>query len=243
MKKTFFILLSAVVLSSCSIAEKNADIMMDAAQDKAEDLTRNTTENMEKWKKATEKTLKADKEEQRPERKIIDGWKLYKDEEYNISFQYPESETFGGKTLKWLVKKVDNKIYLYADHMGSHTEGQYVEMFEKEEKDSLEQAIEKKFLSEHSKEECFVSKGKLINSQYPESYDFVSGIDYDRKGQEPWENKYNCPVPYTNSNGVAYFIMDKDDPDRFAFFSIGQYGIPSANEGVDILWQDTFRFE
>lgn len=47
MKKTFFILLSAVLLASCSMGEQNADILMDAGQNKADDLTEDITSNIQ----------------------------------------------------------------------------------------------------------------------------------------------------------------------------------------------------
>ena len=38
---------------------------------------------------------------------------------------------------------------------------------------------------------------------------------------------------------IAYFLADTAHPDRFVFFSIGQYGIPAGNGHV---WQQTLRF-
>uniref|UniRef100_A0A7C4R5K1 Uncharacterized protein n=1 Tax=candidate division CPR3 bacterium TaxID=2268181 RepID=A0A7C4R5K1_UNCC3 len=54
------------------------------------------------------------------------------------------------------------------------------------------------------------------------------------------ENKY-CPVGYSLANGARYFMMDKNHPDRFFFFSIGQYGImldPNDMQNSK-LWQET----
>ena len=47
-----------------------------------------------------------------------------------------------------------------------------------------------------------------------------------------------CP-PYLNLGGLAFFAADSAHPDTFAFFSIGQYAIMSAD---DAAWQNTFLF-
>lgn len=36
--------------------------------------------------------------------------------------------------------------------------------------------------------------------------------------------------------------MDKNYPEKYAYFSIGQYGIPAGARNEKELWQDTFRF-
>jgi hypothetical protein len=49
-----------------------------------------------------------------------------------------------------------------------------------------------------------------------------------------------CPQPYTVIGGIGYFQADAQHPDRFLFFSIGQYGILA---GDALPWPATIRFE
>jgi len=48
-----------------------------------------------------------------------------------------------------------------------------------------------------------------------------------------------CPQPYAAIGGMAYFLADTAHPDRFLFFSIGQYVIPL---GTDRTWQSSIVF-
>jgi len=48
-----------------------------------------------------------------------------------------------------------------------------------------------------------------------------------------------CPQPYAAIGGIAYFLADTAHPDRFLFFSIGQYAIPV---GKDRTWQSSIVF-
>ncbi|MCK5466522.1 hypothetical protein KAI56_03445 [Candidatus Parcubacteria bacterium] len=164
-------------------------------------------------------------------------WQTYRNEEFGFEVKYPESDNFG----EYKVEQINDIFYIAYDNYDDITGGQFVKIFTKDRKDGLKQAIEKKFLKNFTEEECFVSE-KDINYlyKYPESYIVLSAIDYPNGEEYPLENKNNCP--YAIFNGKSYFLMDSNHPDRFAFFSIGQYSIPVALEGVEIFWQDTFKF-
>lgn len=145
---------------------------------------------------------------------------------------------------KLVIKEVDNKVYLVSEeYLDNLSSGQYVEVFQKDPEISLMQALEERFLKNYSEKNCgtvdLSSSG--YKDDYPESYEVanieVLGQFDDVKGL--LKKLENCPSPYTQSNGVSYFLMDKNHPEKFAFFSIGQYAIMADD---DTTWQKTFRF-
>lgn len=172
-------------------------------------------------------------------------WQTYQNEEYGFEVKYPKDN------IK--IKQIDDTFYIAYSNFGDITEqGQFVRIFTKNNKDSLKQAIEKKFLENYSKEDCFLLENKDLNKylenkydKYPESYILMPAISYPKdkyseSQNNPWFNK--CPRVYSQSNGISYFLMDNNHPDKFVFFSIGQYSISAPLEDVEIFWQDTFRF-
>ncbi|MCK5459746.1 hypothetical protein KAI52_01385 [Candidatus Parcubacteria bacterium] len=174
------------------------------------------------------------------EKDDIYNWQTYQNEEFGFEVKYPENDAHIGLG-KFKVEQIENTFYIAHYDYKDITKGQFVKIFTKDSKDSLKQAIEKRFLKKFSKEECFVNE-KNINYlfNYSKNCIVLSAIDYPNREEHPFENKNNCP--YAAFNGKSYFLMDINYPDKFAFFSIGQYSIPAALEGVEIFWQDTFKF-
>lgn len=158
--------------------------------------------------------------------------KTYYSKKLGVKFDYPANISS--------VKEVGNKIYVYYSD-SAYSEGQYVEIFSKNKKDTVEKAIEKRFLKNYPKEKCFVKNGSK-NAAYPSSYVKVPGISYPKTETDGpfWENSKYCPPNYSETNGIIYFLGDKSHPNQFAFFSIGQYRIVLSDGDKD--WQDTFRF-
>ncbi len=172
--------------------------------------------------------------------KFIDqtsDWQTYRNEEFGFEVKYPENDSLS----KYKIKQIGNTFYIAFSDYKDVKDGQLVTIFTKDGEDSLKQAIEKKFLKNFSKEDCFVNERNISYLyKYPENYIVLSAIDYPEEKKYPLENKNNCP--YAIYNGKSYFLMDSNHPDKFAYFSIGQYSIPAALEGVEIFWQDTFKF-
>ncbi len=137
---------------------------------------------------------------------------------------------------------VGNKVYV-----GGKT-GQSVEEFTKDPQDALTVAVQKKFLPGTLKDKCPVSsqmvsfEGGATQTDFEKvsiNFNFTpTGLDDPRIESSP------CPEQYRATNGVRYFMMDKNHPDRFFFLDIGQYAImaePGTPDGTKKTWQDTFR--
>lgn len=160
--------------------------------------------------------------------------KTFKSTTLGVSFRYIASQ--GDPIVV-----VGNKIYV-----GGNT-GQSVEEFTKDPQDSLTVAIQKKFLPGTLKDKCPVSSHMVsfVGDTTPANFETASinfnftptGLDDPRIASSP------CPEQYRATNGVRYFLIDKNHPDRFFFFDIGQYAIfaePFSGSGEPDKWQETF---
>ena len=165
--------------------------------------------------------------------------KRYTNPQAGISFIFPAK--FAGETLD--VKESGDKIYVY-DTKYPYTQGQYLEVFQKNPADTLEQAIQKQFLANISPKDCFVKDEKPDQgANFPVNYQVKTlGYPVDPNSELPFFAQPNkCPVPYAQTNGMLYFLGDTKHPKIFLFFSIGQQNFPIA-ENSQISWQDTIEF-
>lgn len=166
--------------------------------------------------------------------------KLYQSDKLGVQFNYKPS--YFDTTIS--TKEVGNKIYVYASNTKAE-DGQYLEEFSKEPQDSLELAIKKKFLAGYSESDCFVEKLKNDNgfgNLYPDSYELAT-ISYPLPTDTNlpfFANAEKCPAIYSKTNGINYFVYDKNHADKYLFVSVGQYAIDSGIEGK--VWQHTIRF-
>lgn len=155
------------------------------------------------------------------------GVKTYKSEALGISFEYLAAQ---GEPI---VEQGDT-VYVGG------SQGQWVRMFTKDSGDNLKTAIQKRFLTGVSEQDCPVvitQNGKVSTGEIDVGFE-MTGLDDPRWDTSP------CPADYRVTNGIRYFWMDADHPDRFFFFSIGQYAIlaqPDASGGGELTWQDTFE--
>jgi hypothetical protein len=146
------------------------------------------------------------------------GTKLYYSEKLGVGFTYL---SYGPEQPVSVVEK-DNKISI-----GDQT----IEVFEKDSSLTLQQAIEEKFLKEYNFADCWVKIAET-NEQKLESY-VAATISYPpaKNPEDPfWVNSENCPKFYSETNGMQYFLMNKEFPDRFLFVRIGQYS--AASDGT-----------
>lgn len=170
--------------------------------------------------------------------------KKFSSSNLGISFEYQEKVTGSDETFA--TKEIGNKVYVYSNIM-QPTQGQYVEVFEKKSSDDLVSAVTNKILDGYSTKDCIVREtGKNLSSTLvtiPKPYVIAqiglpSDINYtDPESILPYLAK--CPAEYTSANGLSYFLMDPKYPNKFVFFSIGQYAIMANNEQS---WQDTINF-
>jgi hypothetical protein len=172
-----------------------------------------------------------------------DKYKKYISKKLGVGFCYPEQVGDVSMDLVVKVSESDNKIFVYYQDRTVES-GQFIEVFDKEKNDTLTQAMEKRFLQEFSKDKCWASLRKdddgvdmkPVNGQI-----FADGLRYPAPENEMlpfFANSDNCPIAYAATNGIRYFMMDENNPDRFFFFSIGQYSINGENQP---LWQDTVK--
>lgn len=169
------------------------------------------------------------------------GQKKYVNPKLGISFLYLVIDGFDNVT-EITTKEIGSKVYVYAKKY-NYNAGQYVEVFDKNPKQTLKEAIETKFLENYSTEKCFASVQQLPAS-YPSSYTKatinITGDISTMSMEERLEKVRQCPQDYIGSGGIAYFLMDNNHPDKFVFFSIGQYSMLSGVD--DLTWQDTIEF-
>jgi len=165
--------------------------------------------------------------------------KRYTNPRFGISFVF--ATTSLGEPFD--VKESGNKIYVY-DTKYPYIQGQYVEAFQKDAADTLDQAIQKQFLSGISPKDCFVKNGVAdAHASYPASYAVKTiGYPINENSDAPfWAQANKCPEAYTETNGIAYFLGDTKHPKTYLFFSIGQQAFP-IEENSQTAWQDTIQF-
>lgn len=155
----------------------------------------------------------------------------------NIQFSYASQDL--NKNI--LTQELGDTVYVYYEDT-EPTSGQSVQVFTKDPKDSLQQAIEKKFLIGYDKTKCYVRSGTDIHSTSPDSgLAAVIAFPVDQNANDDGlSNAKNCPAGYALTNGLSYFWTEAEDSDKFVFFSIGQYFIPSSTEGTS--WHTTLQF-
>jgi len=156
--------------------------------------------------------------------------KTYKNAKYGFEFKIPLN-ALNNNQGHCDVEEIENKITVCGD------QGQYVEIFEKDSEQTLKEAIEEQFLKDYSSDKCWVEE--IIREVNPNNYEYAT-IEYpvSTDGDFPWENWSSCPS-YSRSNGISYFMADPQHPDKFTFFSIGQYALQTNDKS---LWQETFKF-
>lgn len=172
----------------------------------------------------------------------------YESKNLGISFSYLAKQVYNSPVF---VKEVGNKIYVYVSSTpeddGNYSIGQYVEVFSKDKAMSLEEAVKAKFLTGSYSNYCQVDSDIILFSgnKIPAAYETaVINLKNKKLIKDPTElneQLKKCPLPYTQSNGVSYFLGDSKHPDKFLFFSIGQYGI-MADTDKQTGWQDTIEF-
>lgn len=160
-----------------------------------------------------------------------------------ISFLY--LSVIDAKLPKMLTKEEGNKVYIYPDAKGyNYHHEAYVQVFQKDPHDNLATAIEKTILKGYSPKDCFVEKQFHIYEHIPVVFETAIirfPFDHNAAGinQEYIAASEKCPPKYTPTNYVAYFVMDKNHPDKFVFFYIGQQPTMAAS---DITADETLQF-
>ena len=146
---------------------------------------------------------------------------FYVSQQHNVSFNHATDVT---------VTEEGNMIYVGGK------EGQSVEVFEKDPSEEFIEVVRLAVIPDRDPKDCQV----FVALDSKDESIFRASIEYpiDPKSSEPAWTQGKCG-DYQASNGLEYFYYDADFPDRFYFFRIGQYAIPSG-KAEDETWQDTF---
>ncbi|KKW42739.1 MAG: hypothetical protein UY92_C0004G0075 [Candidatus Magasanikbacteria bacterium GW2011_GWA2_56_11] len=153
------------------------------------------------------------------------GTRVYVSGPLGVGFTYnPISDS--SEEVK--LTETGNKIYV---HLASQApaDGQWVEIFDKDPQMTLAAAVAARFLKGLDPKDCFVRQSDSIKLDQRPGYT-AAAISYPPPAdpEEPgWANSEKCSPPYSESNGISYFLMNENNPDRFVFVSVGQYLLTS----------------
>lgn len=179
------------------------------------------------------------------------GYKKYTSKDLNINFQYPSDVT----ELPVQTKQIDNKVYVYINYSDEDepTSGKFVEVFSKDRKDSFADAIKKQFLNGYSEDNCPIVAADLDQRFLNPSYEYlqmtIPGPFNGTLSVGELEDQASlCPPIYTYNRrtGIVYFMMDPKNPDKYAFFNLGQDNFlaePINADGTARTWDQTFTFK
>lgn len=173
---------------------------------------------------------------------------VYKSDKLGISFVY--AANLGG-LQRINVKETKNKIYLYVDGQSPES-GKFVEVSEKEAKDTLEQALLKRANKAAKPNNCRYS-GESIQSK---SRYYPSGKTYTLGDIGPANIDANASIDVIDSEmrkcnpssrgGVGYFLTDSVHPNKLLYFSFGHDNLPSGlttkGNNMSYNWDETIQF-
>lgn len=146
------------------------------------------------------------------------GTKIYYSDKLGIGFTYLSLDPGYTPNITETATKID-------------LDGQSIEVFTKDPKLTLAEAIKDNFLSGYDQKDCFV---KVYETNEQELSNYISaGISFPAPSDPSmpwWQNSVKCPRYYSETNGLQYFLMNNDVPDKFLFVKLGQAS--SASDGT-----------
>jgi|688.fasta_scaffold19441_19 hypothetical protein len=178
--------------------------------------------------------------------------KLFYSPKLGVGFTYAPRKDFPESSLD-RVKELENKICITdgVEDVNISPCGHSLEIFTKDTKDSLEQAITKEFLAVANPKDCFVSI-KKDSSLYR---GYISYIPDKTKLND--DNVYlggavNCPAKAMptyigNEGATSFFVLNEKDvsSNKYGFLNLGS-GSVTANSGYkgdfEGSWFNTIRF-
>lgn len=176
-----------------------------------------------------------------PQPKPLEGvLEIYKSEKLGVSFSYFQTTD---EKFQIKIKEIDNKIYLYT--RDDYTKGKYIEVWDKNPTQTLNDAIQSKFLKNYSENNCIVKdtererKYGIYNPDNLYSSIVAVGVEKTNNFSDAQKLISLCPTPYTHSNFVSYFVMNKEIPNKFAFVNLGHDNFSSYPE---LSWDMTINF-
>ncbi len=180
------------------------------------------------------------------------GTKLFYSDKLGVGFTYAPRKDFPELTPD-TVTEIDNIIYLSEKESATPSKlkegyGLSLEVFTKDPKDTLDQAVTKEFLAGADSKNCFIVSQKDSKIPYAKNGPFV----ISEIGYPPSEDSAivgdKCPLkaqPYAQTNAAQFFFAEKKDSSQYGFLGLGQ-GAFTADSGINGdnvgSWTDTIRF-
>ena len=164
--------------------------------------------------------------------------KTFSSKDLGVSFTYLADQDHDGKA-DIQVQEIGDKVYVSP--FAVVASGQSVEVWKKDAKLTLAQAVTQQILKNYAAKDCFAVSYD-VSSRYGSNF-VGAEISYPNATTDlgtVQQYFQKCPTAYAKTNGLRYFLMDKNNPTEFAFFNIGQYPILGDNNNHD--WPTTFTF-
>ncbi len=175
------------------------------------------------------------------------GTKLFYSDKLGVGFTYSLPEDLPSNIYEISAVEKGNGVALdYYEKGSTKSEWVNLEVFTKDPKDTLEQAITKEFLSGVDAKKCFAQKytdGDSSGKQL-KGYNYAEIFYPVPTNGDVWFGGItNCPEKvqtYAATNGRQFFSEDSKVPSKYLFVRIGQESIASSglgNEG----WERSLR--
>lgn len=175
------------------------------------------------------------------------GVKTFVSDDFGAKFDY-NTDQDGNGTADTAVDTAGDKIFVYYT-AAPKEQGQWVQKFTKDPNVSLADAVKSQFLQGIPESDCFATdmgkfysdNGAMAPDLPPNTERVIIAYPFPEDETQPFfQNADKCPQGYSLTNGLSYFEMNSTHPDKYYFFSIGQYPI-FADTNNQTVWQDTFQ--
>lgn len=174
------------------------------------------------------------------------GTKIFYSSKLGVGFTYSLLEGFSSDIYEVPVMEEGNGVAIgYPEKKGTPASGRKsLEVFNKDPKDTLEQAITKEFLSGVDAKKCFTQKYDEYLSKKNPQYKYAEIFYAPTQVEEGINNGIeNCPEKihrYVRTNASLYFFEDTRVPSKYVFVVIGQESIAASGLGNED-WSDSIR--
>jgi hypothetical protein len=176
------------------------------------------------------------------------GTKLFYSSKLGVGFTYSLLDGFSSDKYEVPVAEEGNGVIIgYPEKKGTPASGRKsLQVFNKDPKDTLEQAITKEFLQGVDSKKCFAQKyEKEYLSKENTQYKYAQIFYTPTQGEEVVINNgiENCPEKihdYVRTNASLYFFEDTRVPSKYVFVIIGQESIAYSGIGSED-WSGSIR--
>lgn len=174
--------------------------------------------------------------------------KLFYSPKLGVGFTYSLLDGFSSDKYEVPVAEEGNGVIIgYPEKKGTPASGRKsLQVFNKDPKDTLEQAITKEFLQGVNSKKCFAQKyEKEYLSKENTQYKYAQIFYTPTQGEEVVINNgiENCPEKihdYVRTNASLYFFEDTRVPSKYVFVIIGQESIAYSGIGSED-WSGSIR--